>query len=381
MKKLEKLLVITEGFPNPTNPHRYTFVEQLINEFAREMDVTVVNPVYHNYKGYQYREQWSYEVPSGHPVTVFQPIIINFSARRIGLLDLMRLSYRSFRISVEKVIEKNHLCPDAVYSHFVLPSGCAAVEIGKKMGVPSFCATGESNLAEIIELRGKKYLKSKLSDISRMISVSSANKKVLAESGILNQEKIIVIPNCVNQTLFFPHDKQKMREKYELSDKDCIGIFVGAYSDRKGIERVNAASDISSVPMIYIGAGELEPKGKYVAFSGAVKHELIPEYLSAADFFVLPTKDEGCCNAIIEAICCGLPIISSNRSFNDDILDEKYAIRIDPEDISQIAKAMKRLASDKTLQNNMSNSAMQQRERFNLTYRADTIMKIMEQFV
>lgn len=381
MKQLKELLVITEGFPNPTNPHRYTFVEQLINEFAKKTNVTVINPVYHNYRQYQYKEKWSYDVAGGKSVTVYQPVILNFSSKKIGLLDFLRFSYRSFSQAVEKVVTNNHLSPDAVYSHFIFPSGCVAAELGTKMAIPSFCATGESNLAEIIQRNGRNYLKEKLSVITGVIAVSSANRNILSESGIIDHDNIVVLPNCADQDLFFPHDKTAMREKYGFADKSIIGAFVGAYSERKGVQRVNRASDLTGIPVIYIGDGELKPKGDNVIFSGAVNHQIIPEYLSAADFFVLPTQNEGCCNAIIEAICCGLPIISSDRGFNDDILDDRYSIRIDPDDISQIAEAMEKLATDKTLLNEMSNNAIQQRERFNLTYRADAIMKFMEKMM
>ena len=38
------------------------------------------------------------------------------------------------------------------------------------------------------------------------------------------------------------------------------------------------------------------------------------------------SQNEGCCNAIIEALACGLPVISSNLPFNWDVLDESIAL-------------------------------------------------------
>ena len=380
MKEINDLIVITEGYPNPENPYRYTFVEQLVQQFSKKgVRVTVINPVFHNYRQYQHRGHWTYDVAGGNSITVFQPVVINFSMKKIGPLKMMNLSYLSFRRAVEKVIRNNHLQPDAIYSHFLFPSGCAAAEIGKKYRVPAFCATGESNLSEIIHNIGSGFFKAKLNSMQGIISVSSENKRILTDNHIFEKRSIIVIPNGVDQNLFYPHDKTEMRDKYGFPNDQVLGAFVGAFSDRKGILRVNAASDKTSIPMIYIGTGNLQPKGNNIAFCGGVQHHLIPEYLSAADFFVLPTKTEGCCNAIVEAICCGLPIISSHGEFNDDILDDAYSIRIDPENIDQIADAMKKLAEDQTLCKKLSDNAVQQREKFSLSNRAERILKFISE--
>ena len=380
MREIKELFVITEGFPNPDNPYRYTFVEQLMQEFSKKnVKVTVVNPVYHNYPEYQYREKWVLEVNDGLPITVYQPRIFNFSMKKIGPLKLMNASYHSFYHAVKKTIVKNHLNPDAVYSHFIFPSGCVAAELGKVTNIPSFCATGESDLTDIIQRFGKQFLRERLNSLHGIVSVSSENKKILIDNNMVDLCPIIVMLNGVDQKIFFPHDKVEMRKKLGFPQDQIIGIFVGAFSERKGVQRVEYASDKISIPMIYIGTGDLQPRGENVLFSGGVQHHMIPEYLSAADFFVLPTKNEGCCNAIIEAICCGLPIISSKGDFNDDILNETYSIRIDPDNIDQIAHAMNELSENHILRKQMSEYAAKQRKRYSLSNRAEAILRFMSE--
>lgn len=70
--------------------------------------------------------------------------------------------------------------------------------------------------------------------------------------------------------------------------------------------------------------------------------------------FCLPTLNEGCSNAIVEAIACGLPIISSNLPFNDDILDSSNALLVNPESVDDIASAIKQLMDNSDLKTKVS---------------------------
>lgn len=110
-------------------------------------------------------------------------------------------------------------------------------------------------------------------------------------------------------------------------------------------------------------------------FDGRLLQQDIPVYLNAADVFVLPTLAEGCCNAIIEAMACGLPIISSNLPFNWDVLNDKNSILIDPNNIKQIADAIQRLRDCPELRFKMSEEALKTARELTIDKRA---MRIIE---
>lgn len=106
-------------------------------------------------------------------------------------------------------------------------------------------------------------------------------------------------------------------------------------------------------------------------------HDELANYLCASDIFVLPTLNEGCCNAIIEALACGLPVVSSNLSFNWDILNDSNSVLVDPNNIEEISCAIKRLKDDKIFRERLSSGAEKTASKLTIQQRAKRILNFI----
>lgn len=104
----------------------------------------------------------------------------------------------------------------------------------------------------------------------------------------------------------------------------------------------------------------------------------MPRYLNCADVFFLPTLKEGCSNAIVEALACGLPVISSNKPFNDDILNEDNSLKIDPEKLDELIEAIELLRTDKKLFEQKKHYARVHSNQFSIVNRARTIIYFIQ---
>ena len=133
-----------------------------------------------------------------------------------------------------------------------------------------------------------------------------------------------------------------------------------------------------SYEALFIGKGEQEPHCDNILFKGALPHDQVPLYLNAADVFVLPTLHEGCCNAVVEAMACGLPVVSSNLPFNWDVLDDTNSIMIDPNNIDEIAAAILTLRDNNNQRKALSKGALLKASSLTIDQRAEAIVEFME---
>jgi len=69
---------------------------------------------------------------------------------------------------------------------------------------------------------------------------------------------------------------------------------------------------------------------------------------NAAEFFVYPSVYEGFGLPVLEALACGIPVITSNRSSLPEIVGDA-GILIDPNNVDELAAQMSMLAADNDL--------------------------------
>lgn len=378
---MESILFITSGYPTEF-VQRYTFLDNLVCAMAdKGVDCTVIYPVSVTHALIRREKlppkEWVRTTHAGNHVQIFSPRIItlstpvNMQVRRL----VTRFNNAQFQRAVDGIIRRKHLKFSVAYGHFISPSGITAAWVGKKYNSLSCLAYGENTSYTVDEL-GEERAQKLLQDISAVVAVSSDNAAFLREHKIVRSEIIKVIPNAVDREVFHPFDRQKARAKHGFPQDAFIVAFVGYFTEIKGSKRLSAALEkLPGVYSIFIGNGEHAPTCSNILFKGNVRHDEIAELLSAADIFVLPTIAEGCCNAIVEALACGLPVVSSNLPFNDDILNDQCAIRINTNNIDAIAEAIARLKDNADLRAQMSIAALEKAETLEIGQRTRRILE------
>lgn len=378
----KQICFILDWYPTKTN-NGCVFAKHLIYAIAEKgFDCVVIAPRISNANTEKVPYKRVEKTVSGKEITIFTPTYLHLTSRK----QTIKLSMNNHFRAVMKTIKKEKLSPDVVYGHFIYQCGLTASRVGEKLNIPSYCACGENSTRFEIGnepyTTGFKYAEwtNIINKLTGILSVSSNNKNLLKENGYVTEKMNIgVFPNGIDENKFFVSDKIKAREQLGLPKDAFITIFTGVFTERKGVLELNSALEkCDNVYSVFLGKGPLEPDCKNILFKGSVTNDMVATYLNAADVFVLPTKGEGCCNAIVEALACGLPVISSDLPFNDDVLDESNSIRVDVNSVTQIENAIKRLRDDKSLCEKLQNGAVLSAQKLSIDVRAENILKFME---
>lgn len=145
--------------------------------------------------------------------------------------------------------------------------------------------------------------------------------------------KVEVIPNGVDTEWFrppTPEERLAARTELKLGTEERVAVFVGHEFSRKGLSyAIQGLVHAPSVLLLIIGGNDLiiaeahaEAEelgvGDRVLFLGP-RHHPVP-FLHASDFFVLPSAYEANALVVLEALACGLPVVSTRVGFAPDIV-------------------------------------------------------------
>ena len=368
-----KICVISHDYPDK-NRSVFTFVAQLIEEIARLGHECYVIAPYSVTKNRGFSKNKEIKIVGAGSVTIIRPNYISMSTLKIGSFSFSDFFYsRAIERSLKKLLPN----VDCVYGHF-WNSALHAYHQAKRHNIPLFVATGESTIPQnVIDTKFNDFY----NYVSGVICVSSKNKEESIRAGLTVAEKCIVLPNSINPLIFHKRDRANCRLKLGISNDKFIVAFVGWFDERKGAIRVSQAINQiqdGNIYSFFIGSGELEPVCENILFKGRLSHNEIATYLNAADVFVLPTLREGCCNAIVEAMACGLPIVSSDLSFNHDILNKDNSIMVDPYDIDEIASAINSMYCDKLRRAELSAHSLTEAKKYTIENRAKQIINYIK---
>lgn len=362
----------------------FVFVKKLVDEWAKMGHRCVVITPFPRvtywrkrirFKPKYYRD----EIAPDIYVDVYNPRIFN---TKLSLKGVEQCSWSASR-TIERLIERLGIKFDFVYCHF-FRAALYGFYYAQKNKIPFFVATGESGIDPLLKPYPKFTWDAFCTYTSGVIAVSSKNKEEAAQMGYIDGTKCKVFPNGTDTTLFRPLDKASCREKLELPQETFIISCVGFICERKGqnrlLEAVRKLND-KNIKLLYLGAAaavETFPlEGEEILFKGTVKNTELPSYLCASDVFCLPTRAEGCCNSIVEALACGLPIVSSNLPFNWDVLDESNSIMVNPDNANEIADAIKSLKEDEKRRIMLYDGALKKAQSLDIHQRAENILNFI----
>ena len=193
----------------------------------------------------------------------------------------------------------------------------------------------------------------------KVIVTTSAVRSDLQRIYSVPESDVEIVPNGFNPIEFNPErrlqNRSKMRLKLCLTDRQFVLLFAANELERKGFYTLlRSMNHLRDIDAVLLAVGRYDPVEAQKAVDG---HNLsdnirlcgstsnISDYHAAADAFVLPTKYEAFCLAILEALGSGLPVITTEvpGAYNAIVEGVNGLLVSNPEDDVQLASTIRTL--------------------------------------
>jgi glycosyltransferase involved in cell wall biosynthesis len=351
-----RILALTSLYPNPYQPHRAPFNRQQLRALSVQQAVTIIAPI-----------AWTDELVARRRSPIRLPadrrgtwdgITVDYP-RYVFPPNLLRGWYgHFFRQSVRASFERAviEFRPDILYASWAYPDGWAAVELGRRAGLPVVIKVHGSDvlMLDTYSSRRRPTIEA-LRRADAVVTVSRHLAGRLVQLGI-DPQRLSVVYNGIDNDLFRLGPADEARERLCLNRREPIVLYVGNLVAVKGPDiLIEAGARLSRDGIAFrfylIGQGPLYLKLKQqishygleeqVKLLGPKPLEQLPDWYRSADVFVLPSHSEGMPNVLMEAAACGTPFIASRVGGISEIANGRLGRLVPPGDPAALAEAIK----------------------------------------
>jgi len=218
------------------------------------------------------------------------------------------------------------------------------------------------------EVRYEKIEKLFIRDLSRKIwrnakKLTANSSELAALSQNTLKTNIEIIYNGIDTDEFKPIPRNECEK--------IILISTGRLGQRKGhIYLLKALRKYEEFKLIIVGQGaefetlKKESEGLDVEFRGYIEHKKLPAILNEADAYISTSLVEGMSNSIMEAMACGLPIISTNVGGAKELINGNGYVIDKTADVESIEKAFDFYKNNKAFLASQGRKSREIAERF-----------------
>lgn len=241
-----------------------------------------------------------------------------------------------------------------------------------------------------------RFVPKSIKKASHIITISKSSKRQIMEHFKMPESKITIVYPAVDAKFFYKRSEPeiaKLRRKYKLPAKYIL--YHGTIEPRKNIEglleayaRLDGALQ-SQYPLVLAGGkgwqdegilaaiAKLTKKGLKIIQTGYLPDEDTPPLISGASALVFPSHYEGFGIPLLEAMACGVPVISADNSSLPEVVGPG-GLLVKAEDSEGLAAAISRLLSDKQLQKVQIARGYEQAKKFSWEKSAAQLKSALE---
>ena len=201
-----------------------------------------------------------------------------------------------------------------------------------------------------------------------LITINQEDFKAASKFKLKERGKVFYIPGVgldINKIQSVKIDIKKKKDELNIKPDQVVVLSVGELNENKNHSVIlNALSQVHNIDFVYLICGTGPFLSKLINLSKKLKitHKVkflgyrkdVYEIYKIADVFCFPSKREGLGMAALEAMACGVPIISSNvQGICDYSINGVTGFQYSPKDVAGFANGIQEIIENKSLRNRM----------------------------
>jgi UDP-glucose:(heptosyl)LPS alpha-1,3-glucosyltransferase len=242
-----------------------------------------------------------------------------------------------------------------------------------------------------------------LTYLEKKIFLDKGCKIVMANSHLVKRhiiqyyhvhpKRIKVIYNAINTSIFRPDIRKeyrnRIRKMHGIDEKEILLLFISNDHKRKGLMNLLKAIhqlEKRNIKVMVLGKDTEKPYTQWaeknllrekILFLG--QKEDVQRYYAAADIFVLPTRYDAFANVCLEAMACGLPVITTrNNGASELIQDGEHGFVLNGQEPDELAGRIEALRFPKA-RTCMGEKAAKKAKDFSMEKHISEVLNLYDQ--
>ena len=348
---------------------------------------------------------------AGHEVFVFTPDFDHYQDPEAGIfrypaIDLIHKVKYPIAIPFSPRIKRElkGLQLDMIHSHHPFVLGPVALRLAHRRNIPlvyTFHTQYEQYThyvplpANLVRWFATRQVRRFSQGASQVTTPAESARRILLEYGVTNS--VQVIPNPIDLAKFFDSDGVAVREKYQLTQEKLL-INIGRIAPEKNLglllnsfQYMLTRAPPHTLKLMIVGDGPELPNlirmtttlgiQDSVIFTGLIDPTVVPQYLAAADLFVMTSTTEVKPLAQLEALASGVPIVAvSAAGANDTIVHGENGLLV-AENSQDFAEAVLSLVFDQKRHQYFQDKARKTSSQYEYSTIAAEYLSLFEQLI
>jgi glycosyltransferase involved in cell wall biosynthesis len=348
-----KVLHLASWYPDRTDPYNGDFVQRHLKALSLFMPVTVIHMSQYG-TGQELPESRCEENLIGE----LQEKICQFRFSRSGfpLYDRLRYNlvyYQNYHRLVSEYIKRDGR-PDLVHVHVPMKAGAIALWMKRKFGIPFVVSEHSSAYYDWIPdnyFSRSPYYKHRVREIfSQAKAVSTVSQSVgdrLHE--IFSLKKLSIIYNTVNTAYFSYQAPTSGPSRFRF-------IHASLMNHSKNVEGIlMALSKLKTITTDWecLMLGWVNPSlrkicsdlqlDEHVEWEGVVSYESVAREMKRSSALVMFSRYENFPCVVLEALCCGLPVIATRVGGISEVIQDGNGILVESGNEEQLLQALRQM--------------------------------------